>query len=97
VSRQDLDDLRKTIQSLKDDLDSLKVQDKPKEPSPDQQLWESRRTECGDNVIRNIDYQHVLVLHSIDNRASPTRNSGHQLPNNSGKLKHKNGKITSQT
>jgi hypothetical protein len=61
VSRQDLDSIQHTIQSLKDDIDALKVQPIPKELTPDEQLWESRRTECAEGVLRNIDYQHVVL------------------------------------
>jgi hypothetical protein len=69
-SRQEFDNLRNTIQSLREDIDKLKTQEPPKVLTPDEQIWESRRTECGTGVLRNIDYQHVTptVLYLIIER-----------------------------
>jgi hypothetical protein len=93
-SRQEFEILQHTLQSLKEDIEKLKVKEPPKILTPDEQLWESRRTECGDGVLRNIDYQHVLSLYlSANNRASCMNNSGHRHQNHSGIQKRRNGRI----
>src|SRR5262249_30087126 len=59
-SRQELHALEQKINNLEDELEKLKGQDLPKQVSEEEKLWESRRTQCGEGVVRNIDYQHVL-------------------------------------
>jgi hypothetical protein len=51
--------LQKQIQELKDDIEKLKTKPTPKVLTPEEKIWEERRKDCNDNVIRNIDYQHV--------------------------------------
>ena len=58
-SRQEFASLERKINQLSEDIEALKHQEKPKELTPDQLLWESRRTQCGEGVVRNVDYQHV--------------------------------------
>jgi hypothetical protein len=57
-TRSEFQALQNTVNSLRQDMESLKVP-RPKELTPDEQQWESRRTGCGHGVERNIDYQHV--------------------------------------
>ena len=62
-TRQEFVELQHTLEQLKSEVDKLKEVPHQKEPekelTPDQKLWESRRTECGEGVLRNIDYLHV--------------------------------------
>jgi hypothetical protein len=57
-TRQEFSSLEHRIKSLSDELAAIK-KEPPKELTPDEQRWEARRKECGDGVVRNIDYQHV--------------------------------------
>ena len=61
-SRQEFMSLEYKIKLLSEDIEALKHREPPKELTPDQIIWESRRTECGEGVVRNIDYQHVPFL-----------------------------------
>src|SRR5271170_6545838 len=79
-TRQEFSSLEHRIKSLTDELNALKIQP-PKELTPNQQRWEALRTECGEGVVRNIDYQHVLSLYArrtflLIVRVSITKNSG---------------------
>ena len=58
-SRQEFTSLEHRIQLLSEDIEKLRHQEPPKEPTQEELIWESRRTECGEGVVRNIDYQHV--------------------------------------
>jgi hypothetical protein len=58
-TRQEFSSLEHRIKSLTDELAAIK-NDPPKELTPDEQRWEARRKECGEGVVRNIDYQHVF-------------------------------------
>src|SRR5579862_640948 len=62
-TRAELQSLRESLNLLKQDMEALK-RPPPKELTPDELQWEARRKECGDGVIRNIDYQHVPHLQS---------------------------------
>lgn len=62
-TRQEFSSLEHRVKSLTDELNAIKTQP-PKELTPDQQRWEALRTECGEGVVRNIDYQHVLSLYA---------------------------------
>ena len=59
-TRQEFIALQKSLNSLKNDLETLKNTPPPKELTQDEKIWESKRTQCGTGVLRNIDYQHVL-------------------------------------
>ena len=60
-SRQEFASLEHKIKLLSEDIEKLKQQEPPppKERTPEELKWESRRTECGEGVVRNIDYHHV--------------------------------------
>jgi hypothetical protein len=58
-SKQDILTLQQQIHEIKEDIEKLKTKPTPKVLSPEEQQWLDRRQECNDNVIRNIDYQHV--------------------------------------
>ena len=58
VSREDLQDVQNDITQLKSQLERLTVLP-PIELTEEELAWEARRTECGEGVVRNIDYQHV--------------------------------------
>jgi len=60
-TRQEFSSLEHRIKSLTDELAALK-NEPPKQLTPDEQSWEARRKECGEGVVRNIDYQHVFSL-----------------------------------
>ena len=77
-TRQEFSLLEHRIKSLTDELEAIK-KEPAKELSPDEQRWEARRKECGDGVVRNIDYQHVLSLLEVvllTSRVSITKSSG---------------------
>jgi hypothetical protein len=96
VSREDLQDLQNDITQLKSELEHL-TGAPPKELTEEELAWESRRTKCGEGVVRNIDYHHVPPIPpNLISRASHMRNSGHQPQNNSGTPKPKNGKTISK-
>jgi len=65
-TRQEFVELQHTLDGLKSEVDRLKQVPQQKESgtelTPEQKLWESRRTECGEGVVRNIDYLHVPSL-----------------------------------
>lgn len=58
-SRQEFRSLEHRIQLLSEDIDKLRNQEPPKPPTQEELIWENRRKECGEGVVRNIDYQHV--------------------------------------
>lgn len=58
-SRQEFASLEHKIKLLTQELEKMKHKEPPKVLTPDEKIWEARRTECGDGVIRNIDYHHV--------------------------------------
>jgi hypothetical protein len=60
-TRQEFSSLEHRVKSVSDELAAIK-KEPPKELTPDEQRWEARRKECGDGVVRNIDYQHVFPL-----------------------------------
>jgi hypothetical protein len=53
--------LEHRINVLSEDIDKLRKPELPKQLTPEELVWENRRTECGE-VVRNIDYQHVQSL-----------------------------------
>jgi hypothetical protein len=59
-SRQEFTNLELRIKHLNEEIEKLKHPEPIKEPTPEEILWETRRSECGEGVVRNIDYQHVL-------------------------------------
>ena len=59
LTRTEFYALEQKVKQLEGDIEHLKHQEPQKELTPEGQLWESRRTECGEGVVRNIDYQHV--------------------------------------
>ena len=61
-SRSELQTLNKQIKELKEDIDKLKTKPVPKVLTPEEKEREERRNECNENVIRNIDYQHVSLF-----------------------------------
>lgn len=61
-SRSEILTLQNQLQELKEDIEKLKTKPTPKILTPEEKIWEDRRRECNDNVIRNIDYQHVPSL-----------------------------------
>jgi hypothetical protein len=63
-TRQELISLEHKIDVLSEDIDKLRKPEPPKPLTPE--VWENRRTECGEGVVRNIDYHHV---HSLKNKA----------------------------
>jgi hypothetical protein len=58
LSRQEFVSLERKVNLLSQDIEALK-QEPPKQLTPDQIQWENKRSECGEGVVRNIDYQHV--------------------------------------
>lgn len=58
LSRQEFMSLERKVNLLSQDIEALK-QEPPKELTPDQIEWENKRSQCGEGVVRNIDYQHV--------------------------------------
>ena len=97
-SRQEFSSLEYRIKSLGNEIEALKRQPLAKELSLDEQRWEALRTQCGEGVVRNIDYQHVIDPTvqecDADSRVSITRNSGHPRRNNSGQENDKVGNPT---
>lgn len=58
-TRQEFIALQNSLNSLKNDLETLRNTPPPKELTQDEKIWESKRTQCSTGVLRNIDYQHV--------------------------------------
>jgi len=97
-TRQEFALLEHRIKTLSDQLDAIKSEP-PKELTPDEQRWEALRKECGDGVVRNIDYQHVSPPCSqtetfADVRVSITRNFGPLRRNSFGRRNSRIGKRT---
>jgi len=61
LTRTEFYALEQKVKQLEGDIEHLKHQEPQKQLAPEEQLWESRRTECGEGVVRNIDYQHVTL------------------------------------
>jgi hypothetical protein len=58
-SRQEFMFLEIQVKLLTDQLKNLKQNKPPKELVAEERIWEARRTECSESVVRNIDYIHV--------------------------------------
>ena len=95
-TRQEFVALELQLKRLSEELDRLKNIEPPKkELTPEEQEWESRRTQCVKSVERNIDYIHVLpYTYKAYRRVSTMRNSGQVHPANSGSQSPANGDHT---
>jgi hypothetical protein len=58
-SRQEFTSLEYKIQQLSEEVEKLRGPGSRNDNDLHDRLWESRRTQCGEGVVRNIDYQHV--------------------------------------
>jgi hypothetical protein len=62
LTRAEFRALEQKLRELQDDIQHLKHEPIQKQLTPEEQVWESRRTQCGEGVVRNIDYQHVSSI-----------------------------------